>query len=64
MTSKPQLHNRNPSNVCFITSSKQTNEILNSQEIYEEKPFKKVLESLGLKLRVLKRNISIFVTVD
>jgi len=48
----------------FVSPTKNTEEVLNFQKTYKEKPFKGIIQALGLKVRVLKRNISIFVSVD
>ena len=48
----------------FVSPTKNTQEVLNFQKTYQEKPFKGIIQALGLKVRVLKRNIGIFVSVD
>jgi hypothetical protein len=48
----------------FVSPTKTTEEILQFKQTYKSKPLNNMLQALGLKARVLKRNIGIFISVD
>ena len=54
----------NAKETFFISPISSTKEILNYQQTYQQTPLKNILQGLGLKLRVLKRNIAVFASVD
>ena len=51
-------------NTIFISPMKSLKDVRDFKKAYKETPFKNILQGLNLKLRVLKRNIGVFASVD
>lgn len=48
----------------FVSPTKNLKEIVEFKKTYKDTPFKNIIQGLGLKVRVLKRNIGVFTSVD
>jgi len=48
----------------FVSPAKETMEMLDFQKNYKEKPFQNISQALSLKMRVLKRNVGIFLSAN
>ena len=48
----------------FISAPQITKEITNLKLSSQENPVKNIFKALGVKIRVLKRNVGLFITVD
>jgi hypothetical protein len=48
----------------FVSPTNSTKEVLQYQQEYKQTPLKNILQGFSLKLRVLKRNIAVFTSID
>jgi len=48
----------------FVSPTSSTKEVLQYQQEYKQTPLKNILQGFSLKLRVLKRNIAVFTSID
>ena len=54
----------NAQNTFFVSPTSSAKEILQYKKNYKQTPLKNILQGFSLKLRVLKRNIAVFTSID